>query len=136
DRTALESTGWVDPYNNGPSVYTVGAYFNRPDRTSFYIGYRHIELLQSNMVTGSATYVFSPKYAVTFTASYDFGVSKALNNSVLFTRTGTDLQVSLGINYNTLQNNFGLVVEVVPNLLPVNKNAVGTFGGPGGLLSR
>src|SRR5262249_46880144 len=76
DRTAVETTGWVDPYPGGPSVYTVGVFFNRPDRTSYYIGYRHIELLQSHTVTGSASYMFSPKYSMTFTASYDFGVSK------------------------------------------------------------
>ena len=101
----------------GPRVFTVGAYFNRPDRTNFYLGYRQIEPLQSRAVTAAVTYIFSPKYAMTFTTSYDFGTQQALNNSVVFTRIGTDLQVSLGFTYNALQNNFGALVEVVPNLV-------------------
>src|SRR5262249_52996578 len=36
DRTALVSTGWVDPEDHGPRVYTFGAFLDRPDRTSFY----------------------------------------------------------------------------------------------------
>src|SRR5437763_4130610 len=32
DRTALVSTGWVDPERDGPRVFTVGGFLNRPDR--------------------------------------------------------------------------------------------------------
>jgi hypothetical protein len=147
DRTALESTGWWDPMNDiptafgvkgeGPVVWTIGMYFNRPDRTNFYLGYREIEPVQSRAVTASVTYVFSPKYAMTLTTSYDFGISQALTNSILFTRIGTDLQVSLGVNYNAFQNSFGLLVEVVPNLVPLNRRygAIGATG-PGAVVGR
>jgi hypothetical protein len=134
DRTALESTGWADPYDNGPRVFTIGAYYNRTDRTYFFIGYRMIEPVQSRALTGSATYVFSPKYAVTFTATYDFGTSQALNNSVVFTRMGSDLQVSLGFSYNAIQNNFGALVEIVPNLIPANRRVGPISGLAGGQL--
>jgi hypothetical protein len=136
DRTAIESTGWYDPQPNGPRVFTVGLFLNRPDRTNFYIGYRQIDPLQSRVVTGSVTYQFSPKYAMTFTSSYDFGTTQALNNTLLFTRMGTDLQVSLGFTYNSIQNNFGVVVEVVPTLVPINQPGVGALSGPGGLFNR
>jgi hypothetical protein len=135
DRTAIESTGWYDPEIHGPRVFTVGLFLNRPDRTNFYIGYRQIDPLQSRVVTGSVTYQFSPKYSMTFTTSYDFGTTQALNNTILFTRTGTDLQVSLGFTYNSIQNNLGFVFEIVPNLLPINQGTA-LLGGPGGLLNR
>jgi hypothetical protein len=147
DRTAFESTGWIDPMHdiptangvtgNGPMVWTAGFFFNRPDRTNFYLGYRQIEPVQSRAVTAAVTYVFSPKYAMTFTTSYDFGTAQALTNSVLFTRIGSDLQVSLGFNYNAMQNSFGALVEVVPNLVPLNRRygAVGASG-PGAVLGR
>jgi hypothetical protein len=125
DRTALESTAWYDPHDDGVRVYTVGGHFNRPDRTTFYLGYRQIDPLQSRMVMGAVSYVFSPKYAMTLSSSYDFGTQEAQNNTVIFTRTGTDLQVSLGFSYNSLQNNFGAIVEVVPSLLPVQRRAAG-----------
>jgi hypothetical protein len=131
DRTTLESSGWYDPEQNGPRVFTVGFWFNRPDRTNFYIGYRQIDPLQSRAVTASVNYVFSPKYSMTFTSSYDFGTSQSQTNSLLFTRTGTDLQVAVGFTYNAFQNNFGLVFEVVPNVIPVNRTTNLGGGGQG-----
>ena len=73
---------------------------NRPDRTNFYLGYRQLDPLRSKAVTGSATYVFSPKYAMTAASTYDFGTSQALSNSLVLTRMGSDLQLSLGLTYN------------------------------------
>jgi hypothetical protein len=123
DRTTFESSGWFDPQDNGPRVYTVGMFLNRSDRTSFYVGYRQIDPLQSRMITGAMTYVFSPKYSMTLSASYDVGLSEALTNTLVLTRTGTDLQVSLGFTYNSLQNNFGVVFEIVPNLVPLSRRS-------------
>ncbi len=131
DRTAFNSTGWTDPFPGGVRVWTVGGYFNRPDRTNFYLGFRYIDPLQVRAVTGSVTYVFSPKYAATASSTYDFGTSEALANSVMFTRMGSDIQVSLGFTYNALQNNFGVLFNIVPNLLPSNK-ALGPIGAQGG----
>ena len=47
------------------------------------------------------------------------------------TRMGSDLQLSLGVTYNTYQNNFGLVVELVPNLLASSNRRVGMIPGLG-----
>lgn len=130
DRTSFQSTGWFDPNDGGPRVLTLGMYFDRPDRTSFYLGYRQIDPLNSRAITGSMSYVFSPKYSMRFIVSYDLGQSASLGNSVLFTRTGKDFQVSLGFTYNTYQNNVGAILEIVPNL------AANRTNGPGGLLNQ
>ena len=53
DRTALASTGWFEPYEDGSKYYTFGSFFNRPDRTMFYLGYRQIDPLNSRAVLGS-----------------------------------------------------------------------------------
>src|SRR5690606_20985086 len=98
---------------------TVGFHLTRPDRTEFYLGYRQIDPLQSRLVQATIAYAFSPKYAMRFSTSYDFGTTESVNNSLIFTRTGTDLMVSLGFSYNSLQNTIGAIVEVVPNLFPV-----------------
>src|SRR5262249_50293115 len=84
DRTAFESTGWIHPSPGRPRDFPVGGCFNRPDRTNFYLGYRQIEPIQSRAVTGSVTYVFSPKYAATASSTYDFGTGQSLSNSLLF----------------------------------------------------
>jgi lipopolysaccharide export system protein LptA len=116
DRTALVSSGLVDPFDDGAKVFTIGAFLNRPDRTNFYLGYRQIEPLQSRLVSASVTYVFSPKYAMTFSTAYDFGPANVQSNSLVLTRIGTDLQVSLGVTYNSLTQSVGAVFEIVPNL--------------------
>jgi hypothetical protein len=133
DRTALVSTGWFDPFANGARVFTLGAFLNRPDRTNFYLGYRQIDPVQSKAVTGSATYIFSPKYAMTLSSTYDFGTQQSLSNSFVFTRMGTDLNVGLGFTYNALQNNFGVLFEVLPNLVASRAGSGASLLGGGGL---
>jgi hypothetical protein len=130
DRTAFNSTGWTDPFPGGVRVWTVGGYFNRPDRTNFYLGFRYIDPLNVRAVTGAVTYIFSPKYAATASSTYDFGTGEAFANSLMFTRMGSDLQVSLGVSYNALQSNFNVLFNIVPNLLPANR-AFGPMGAMG-----
>jgi hypothetical protein len=126
DQTSLESTGWYDPEQFGPRVFTFGIHFDRPDHTQFFLGYRQIDPLMSKAMTASVTYVFSPKYSMTFTTTYDFGVQTSMNNSIVFTRTGPDLKVSLGLTYNPLQSNVGAVVMIVPTLAPVQTTGLGS----------
>jgi len=138
DRTTLASTGWIDPFDNGARVFTLGAYLNRPDRTNFYLGYRQIEPVESRMLSGAVTYIFSPKYAVTAASAYDFSTFQSLSNSLVLTRVGTDLQVSLGLTYNAMQNNFGFTFEILPTIVSNSGKYLGpisTFGN-GGVLTR
>jgi hypothetical protein len=115
DRTALVSTGFADP--QGSRVFTIGGYLNRPDRTNLFLGYRQIDLVGSQAVTGAVSYIFSPKYAMTAATVYDFGTQQALSNSLILTRMGSDLQVSVILTYNALQNNFGFNLEILPNAM-------------------
>lgn len=137
DRTAFTSTGWTDPFPGGVRVLTFGGYYNRPDRTNFYLGFRLIDPLQVRAGTLAMTYIFSPKYAATLSTTYDFGTNESFGNSLMFTRMGSDLQVSLGVSYNALQNNFNVLFNIVPNLLPVGKMGpmgAGGAGAAGGVL--
>ena len=59
-------------------------------RTSLSLAYKHVDPIQSRLVSASANYVFSPKYAMTVLTTYDFGYQSSLTNSLLFTRVGTD----------------------------------------------
>jgi hypothetical protein len=116
DRTSLVSTGWVDGFEGGPRVFTIGANFNRPDRTNLYLGYRQIDPLQSRSVIASLTYPFSPKYAVTASTNWDFGTDTK-SYSLVLTRVGTDLTISAGLTFtSSLNNTVGFVFEVLPNL--------------------
>jgi lipopolysaccharide export system protein LptA len=135
DRTTFVSDGWYDPISGGARVYNFGVFYNRPDNTSFYLGYRNIDPLDSRAITASVSYQFSPKYSASASIMYDFGSNTALNQMVTFNRIGSDLTVSLGFSYNALQNNFGFVFQIVPNLLPATARG-GPVGLGSGLLGR
>ncbi len=125
DRTALVSNGWFEPVENGPRVFNLGGYIGRPDKTSFYLGYRQIDPLNSRAIITALTYAFSAKYAVTFGTNYDIG-NHVQTNSLMVSRIGTDVTVSLGFSYNSIVNTFGLQFEIVPNLLPTAGRGLGS----------
>jgi hypothetical protein len=116
DRTAVVSNGWFEPYENGSRYWNAGVYLNRTDRTNFYLGYRQTDPLNSKAVTASVGYQLSHRYYATIGASYDFGLQAALSNSLMLTRTGTDLTVSLGFTYTAFVNSFGFQFLVIPNV--------------------
>ncbi len=116
DMTAITSQGWMEPERNGPRVFDIGTLLNRSDNTSLYIGYRHIDPLESRAVVGSVTYSFSTKYAMTASTVWDFGTDTKAYNFAL-TRIGTDLRMSLGVSYNSNLEAFGFTFEIVPNLI-------------------
>lgn len=136
DRTSLVSTGWFDPFDPGARVWTIGSYINRPDRTNFFLGYRHIDPVDSRAVTASVTYIFSPKYAVSGGTSYDFGTRQDQSTQLTITRMGKDLQVSLGVSYNSMQDNFGVRLEIMPHLLASTGRGLGSFPLFGGGLAQ
>jgi hypothetical protein len=133
DRTTLVSSGWIDPFDDGARVFNVGMFLDRPDRLMLYLGYRMIDPIGSDTLIASTSYLFSPKWSATFTSSYDFSISGNLGTSLLLTRIGSDLQVSIGFNYNALTDNFGFAFSIVPTLAPQLSPANTPFaaGGPG-----
>src|SRR5205823_5635239 len=86
DRTTVVSTGWFDPLDEGARFWTIGTYVARPDRTNFFLGYRQIDPLESKAVTAAITYVFSPKYAITGSTTYDFGTQQNQSTAVTLAR--------------------------------------------------
>jgi hypothetical protein len=127
DRLTLLSNAWYEPIDNGPRLITIGAEINRPNNTSLYLGYRHIDPIQSRTLTVALSYQFSPKYSITAGSGYDFGNNVQVNQLTL-TRIGTDLQISAGISYNSIINTVGFNLEVFPNLLPATRRVPGTGG--------
>jgi hypothetical protein len=138
DRNGITSSGWFDPYDFGTRYWNVTGYYNRPDGTNLALTYRQLEPIGSRVLGGSVSYVFSPKYAMTLSASYDFGVATNQAYTLLFTRTGTDLTWSLGFSYNAIINNFSFNFMVLPNLLAqrAGVNLQSPFGNAGGAFGR
>lgn len=127
DRTSFVSNGWFETIDNGPRVITVGVSGNRPNGFSYFYGYRHIDPLNSRAFLTSSSFAFSAKYAMTASSMYDFG-TKVRSDSFVLTRIGTDLQMSLGVNYNSILRTFGVTFEVVPILLARARGASSVQG--------
>jgi hypothetical protein len=135
DRFSLVSNGWFDPFDEGARVFNIGAYFNRPDRTNFYLGYRQIDPLNSRAVTAAVGYIFSPKYAVSASAFYDFGTNTQVT-SLNLTRIGADLQLTVGISYNSILNTVGFNFMVLPNLIAQSQRVQRASAFGSGLFGR
>ena len=127
DQTALFSRGWFDPFETGVRFFSAGVTFSRqnlsgPGQDTFLnLSYRHLDPLESRAVSASLTYRFSPKYSVTGFTTYDFGIQEALSNSLVLTRNGTDVQLSVGFSYDAIIENFGFTFEVVPNIVAATR---------------
>jgi len=134
DRTSVLSSGWIDPFDFGARYWNLGVSLDRPDRTNIYFGYRQTDPLNSKAVTASIGYQLSRRYYTSIGASYDFGIQQALTNSLSFTRTGSDVTITVGFTYNALVNNFGFNFLIVPNI--VQAIAPGLFGGPASAMQR
>jgi hypothetical protein len=134
DRTSVLSSGWFDPFDFGAHYWNLGVNLDRPDRTNIYIGYRQTDPLNSKAVTSSIGYQMSRRYYMSLGASYDFGIQQALTNSLSFTRTGSDVTITLGFTYNALVNNFCFNFLIVPNI--VSAIAPGRFNAVGGAPTR
>ncbi len=117
DQTGITSAGWFDPFNSGARYWNITGFLNRPDRTSYSISYRQTDPLNSRVVSASVGYIFSPKYAVNASTAYDFGINESISNSLMFTRVGKDLSMSVGITYNAIVNNFGINFMIIPNVV-------------------
>jgi hypothetical protein len=127
DRLTFFSDGWFEPIDHGARVWGVGIETNRPDNNRLMLAYRQIDPVGAQIVTASIGYVFSPKYSLSASSSYDFGNNVQVN-TFTFTRTGSDLQLSLGLTYNSTINTFGFTFEIFPNLLPANRRVPGSLG--------
>jgi hypothetical protein len=115
DRTAINSSGWFDPHQFGTRYFNVGVYFNRPDGSNVYFGYRHTDPIGSRVFLAVLGYQFSRKYSISLANAFDLSNNFAQSSNIAFNRTGTDVTMSLGLSYNAFQNNLGVQFLLIPN---------------------
>lgn len=124
DRTAVTSSGWYDPFAFGTKYFNIGVYYNRPDGSNFYLGYRHTDPIGSRVFLAVIGYQFSKKYSISVLNVLDLSNNFVQGTTVAFNRTGTDMTMSLGLSYNSFQNNFGVQFLIVPNAALYNRGGV------------
>ena len=127
DRTSILSDGWFDTFGNGPRVWNLGVWLERPPRGSIYVGYTSLEPISSRVARASYDYYMSPKWVSSLSTSYDFGESRNLGQALVLTRIGADLIFRLGLTFNPLRDDFGVGVALVPRIMPQLATGTGSF---------
>jgi hypothetical protein len=128
DRLTLLSDGFADFFGQGLRTFTTGALITRPERGSVYAGYRSIEgPISSNILLGSVSYRMSEKWILTGGASFDFGRTGNIGQTVQMTRVGESALIRVGFNYDASRDNFGLNFAIEPRFL--SSSQLGRVGG-------
>lgn len=127
DRLSFFSDAWYEPLSHGARTFTAGFSANRPDGVGIGLSYRQLDPLNSKNVIATLQYTFSPKYMITASSGYDFGNNVQINQ-VMVVRTGTDVQIGVGLAYNSIISTVSFMFEIYPNLLPANKRVPGAMG--------
>ena len=119
DRFSIVSDGAFDFFGSGLKTVSAGVLLNRPTIGNGYVGFRSIEgPFSSNVLLGSYSYRFSPKWISTASASYDLSEAGRIGQTFSITRVGESLLVSMGVNIDDAKDNVGVRFLVEPRFLP------------------
>ncbi len=118
DRVTLVSDGAFDFFDQGQEVVTFGGFLNRPPRGSLYLGFRSLRgPFNSQIVTGSWSYLMSPKWISTFGTSVDLADAGNIGQNFSITRIGEAFIFSFGFNVDANKDNVGVKLEIQPRFL-------------------
>ena len=89
DRLTLLSDGFADLFSDGLRTFSFGGAISRPERGSFYLGFRSIDgPITSNIITASTTYRMSDKWIFSGSTSLDLGPTGNIGQTFGLTRIG------------------------------------------------
>ena len=118
DRVSLVSDGYADFFSQGLRTISVGAYAERPEVGSVYLGYRMIEgPISSNIVSASAIYRMSDKWGLKAGAQVDFGETGTIGQRLGFVYIGESFLYEFGFNYDASRDNLGFRFGFEPRFI-------------------
>jgi len=118
DRVALVSDGFADFFSQGLRTFSVGAYAERPEIGSVYVGVRSIEgPISSNIISAAATYRLSDKWGLKGGAQLDFGEVGTIGQRLGVVYIGESFLWEVGFNYDASRDNFGVRFGFEPRFI-------------------
>jgi hypothetical protein len=115
DRVTVVSTAADDFFSGGQRMFTIGAFLNRPPRGSFYVGFYSLEgPFRQESVTTSYVYRMTPKWAVTFSDSFNVVPNADLSLAVGITRISESFLMTLGVNSDASRGTVGASFMLEP----------------------
>ncbi len=110
-----------------------GLAVQRGDRLTYFVGQRYVAELNSNITTLSMSYVLSAKYTLEAGQSYDLAQSNSVNTYGTIYRRFDRLTVGLTAYTDSIADQTGFRVSVVPDFVKHGGSSVlGGGGGNGG----
>jgi lipopolysaccharide export system protein LptA len=120
ERTALLAGGLYDTFDGGQKLWNVGLLSQRSARGSVYAGIREIkgQGIDSQIATGSMSYLFSEKWAGTASTAYDLSEGQNRGQSLSLTRIGADFLFHCGFSYDQSKDSVGVAIALEPRFGP------------------
>jgi len=126
DRVTLLAGATYDTFAGGQELWHFGFLTQRPERGSFYIGYRNVRAqdIDSQILTSSVSYLLNPKWIVTASTAYDLAENQNRGQSVTLTRAGADWLFHIGGSFDSSKDSYGVAVSFEPRF--GNRDASGS----------
>ncbi|MDA0285122.1 MAG: hypothetical protein O3B86_17370, partial [Planctomycetota bacterium] len=120
ERTALLAGALYDTFSGGQQLWNAGLLSQRSARGSVYAGVRQVkgQGVDSQIATGSMSYLFSEKWAGTASTAYDLQEGKNRGQSLSLTRIGADFLFHFGFSFDQSKDSVGLAIALEPRFGP------------------
>ncbi len=120
ERTALLAGSLYDTFDGGQQLWNVGLLSQRSARGSVYAGVRQIkgQGVDSQIATGSMSYLLSEKWAGTASTAYDLSEGQNRGQSLSLTRIGADFLFHFGFSFDQSKDSVGLAIALEPRFGP------------------
>ena len=118
DRVTILSDGFADFFDQGLRTVSVGAYAERPEIGSIFVGVRSIEgPISSNIITASTVYRLSDHWGIKAGTSIDFGETGTIGNRLGIVYIGESFLWEVGFNFDASRDNFGVRFAIEPRFV-------------------
>ena len=124
DSTALLSEANYDINDSKLDVFNLSLAVERTPRLSYVLAYRYIGDIDSNLMAFGANYRISQKHTVAFRESFDLDRGATEEFAIGFIRKFPRWYVSLSVDLNEADDDFGVSLSAWPEGLP--KAALGS----------
>ncbi|MGC4005766.1 MAG: hypothetical protein QM811_22660 [Pirellulales bacterium] len=124
DRLTLLSNGAFDFFVDGQSEFTAGVLLGRPTRTNLYLAYTKLGgPVERDILTGSMSYRFSPKWLGSVGAVWDMSDNGYFNKMFTLTRIGESFLVSFSFTGDETRDNVGATLWIEPRFMSMGKGS-------------
>jgi lipopolysaccharide assembly outer membrane protein LptD (OstA) len=123
DNTVVLADAQQNLNENRLATAGLGVMVRRDERVTYFVGTRYIDELSSNITTVALSYEISPKYTITASQSYDFGLSQNVSSSIGFLRQFDAFFIQVSISHDSTSDQSSFNFNLYPKGLGYGVNA-------------